>query len=306
MLSFISIVVISTTFSRLKANIISECLIKKKLFHDKSYSCVSILSDVHCPEGEWVVHGSILGTGVCAPKTECPPGEIPVLALEGGIGCSCPHGKQRREGFCSPLFIKADCSNEEILLPTNLGIGKKICPANFSCKRIEECLSYQLARTEIAKRRTKQRKSQIRYLQELVCQKERRSICCPEKNTRSLLSDEVILASQLPQTAECKKNPCHVGYQPQQNEGKYVRCIKTGEKRRDVVVVKSKWSFLPLLRVVKANCGRSRTWQYGRCVRIFWYDSTKKSGNNVKFLCQYFHFNHGWTLLHDHKNWIYV
>merc|ERR1711915_791589 len=68
---------------------ISNCLIKKSFYHIPSASCVQFPSYDLCPKGEWVVHGPTPGTAVCGPLIDCPPGEVPTLAPEGGERCSC-------------------------------------------------------------------------------------------------------------------------------------------------------------------------------------------------------------------------
>jgi len=274
-------ILISSTLAQSHYSAISNCLIKKSFYHIPSASCVQFPSYDLCPKGEWVVHGPTPGTAVCGPLIDCPPGEVPTLAPEGGERCSCPHGTYRRGTSCHHLFTQADCRNGELLLPENLKINDKICPHKFSCKQDHECKSYQKTKTEIAVRGTVDWTKQVSYLKEMVCQKDIKSICCPEDSESSMISPEVLLASLIYPSAVCGRNPCPQDHWPFLEESWNVRCLKKSEgleqcqgtltkKNGQVVCDTLDDAIRGIAPTAKDNeCGRRRVWKYEKCVRIF-------------------------------------
>ena len=254
---------------------IANCLLRKALYHFPTSSCASPLTSSICPETEGLVHDSTPGVGICAPRTSCPIGEVPVLDLEGGVRCSCPYGTHRMEGSCHHVFTRAGCRKGTLLLPENFKFGHKVCSHKFSCTASHKCKSYQVTKREIEGKMTE---VESKYLKELVCQKKSKSICCPDSNSESLLSVEVILSSLLPPTASCRRNPCPQGQWPWQIENGPAKCLKKGEgveNCRGSLVEESGWILCSIFDAInvledsKKNCGRRRRWKYGRCVRVF-------------------------------------
>ena len=232
MYSLVTTLLIHTSFSPPSSQDVAKCIIGKNLYHRQSSSCVPPLSSYPCPDGDWVVHGSTSGPGVCSLQIKCSLGEVPVLAIDGEVQCSCPHGTFWRKGSCYSLGTQADCKRGKVLLPRNLQIGKRLCSANFSCVRIEKCPSYRLAKIEMVKRQINKQADQFQYLKEMICDKEGRFICCPRNSRESLLHPEILLASLLPPRAVCRMNPCSANQKLLLDETGIVTCIKDEKKAK--------------------------------------------------------------------------
>ena len=272
MYSLVTTLLIHTSFSPPSSQDVAKCIIGKNLYHIQSSTCVPPLSSNPCPDGEWVVHGLTSGTGVCASQIECSPGKTPVLTMEGGVQCSCPHGTYWRNGYCHSLGTQADCQRGKVLIPENIQVGKRLCSANFSCIKIEKCPSYRIAKIEMAKRRLSKKADHLKYIKEMICDKEGKYICCPKTSKESLFHPEILLASLLPQKAICRRSPCSAAEKLWLNEREIVKCIKDAKEHERAIVDKNVYGKLDryarILEITE-TCGRRRTWKFGRCVRIF-------------------------------------
>ena len=236
------------------------------------------MSTTPCSNGEWIVHGSTPGTGLCAVMTNCPLGEVPVLALEGGMKCSCPDGTHKRGDRCHHLFTQANCNEGELLLPENIRMGQQECSNKFSCMTSDQCYNYQLTKTELADRNTQEYNNQREYLRDLVCHKESHSICCPEDLEGSLMTTDILLASLIPSRAVCSPNPCPSDKWPfKDSEGKVMcfkkqagvdQCIGGDLELEDETIICNILETRSLI-FKRIRCGRRRAWRLGKCRRIF-------------------------------------
>ena len=254
------------------------CLLKKELYHRATNTCIPPLLQGPCIAGEWLVLDGVHGEGVCRPVRECPPGREALLSPTEGVVCGCPDGQEEIEGSCENLFSQSICKRGEVLMPEYLNHGRETCSAGFSCTQSASCTGFTVAKTELSKKGSLRRKEKIRFLKELVCSRDPKSICCPDNNNDSLLTSHNIIQSMMPVVAKCVKNPCGQGLWPWAGPAGGLQCLKRGEDietcpfpltEEDGHLVCPIFSLRTVAPKPGRNCGRRRRWSYGRCRRIF-------------------------------------
>jgi hypothetical protein len=220
----------------------------------------------------------VRGTGVCRPKIVCRTGQIPVIGQAGGVVCGCPDGMEDVGGSCEKVFTQSVCKEGEVLLPDNFLIGSKICSDGFSCKKGSECSAFQAAKAQLGKKGSRRRKEQYYFLREMVCEKNSRSVCCPDNEEHSLFTAHNLMQSMLPPKAKCVLNPCGQGFWPWVGKDDFSQCLKRDQNAGSCPndLVEEDGDLVCRLAYVKTiapiwgqSCGRRRRWSYGRCVRIF-------------------------------------
>ena len=258
----------------------SACLMKKQLYHEETKACFPPLDQGPCMAGEWLVLASASGTstGVCSQKFVCETGERPFLYPAGGAVCGCMDGKEKFVGSCETLYSQSVCRKGQVLLLDKFVIGHHICPGQFSCKTTNDCRAFQAMKPELAPTGTKRRKEQQNFLQDLICDKNTRSVCCPDYDRESLFTPSNLIQSMLPQEHVCAVNPCPAGKWPWVGTDGICKCLyrdDTIDNCQDVIVEENGrlecqiFATRSVVPIFKRNCGRRRRKIHGRCVRLF-------------------------------------
>ena len=250
----------------------TTCLLSGLLYHPPTNTCTTPLARGPCAGGEVVVLGREPGVGECQEEVVCGDGEAPVLSLQGGVVCVCSRA------HCNTLYTRGQCGQGQVLLPSNYQLHRQECPQSFSCKRSRSCRGFKMTRAELAPRETEERQEQIDYLETMVCHKKSRSVCCPDYDKESLLSQATLLASMISPGPRCTDNPCPGDTWPWRGEDGVAVCLPhegAGEchgelVERDGRLVCPIFTVKSVAPVFRRNCGRRRRWLRGRCVRIFW------------------------------------
>ena len=163
-------------------------------------------------------------------------------------------------------------------MPEYLTPGSEICSSGFSCTESSSCTGFTLAKTQISKKGSWGRKEKIRFLKEMVCNRDSKSICCPDNNNDSLLTSHNIIHSMMSVKAKCLKNPCDQGLWPWAGPTGGLQCLKREKDaetcpfqlvEEDGTLVCPIFSLRTVAPKAGRNCGRRRRWSYGRCRRIF-------------------------------------
>ena len=163
-------------------------------------------------------------------------------------------------------------------MPEYLNHGRETCSAGFSCTQSTSCTGFTVAKTELSKKGSLRRKEEIRFLKELVCSRDPKSICCPDNNNDSLLTSHNIIQSMISVGAKCVQNPCAQGLWPWAGTAGGLQCLKRGKGveacpfplvERDGYLVCPIFSLRTVAPRPGRSCGRRRRWSYGRCRRIF-------------------------------------
>jgi len=276
-----------------------DCLVRNHLYHEDTGRCYKPLEQGPCGKGEWLgldspytgcLSNFILalyhyiistGKGVCQPKLSCISGEEPFLNPDGGAFCDCEEGKEMYKGKCEALFTVHSCNKGEVLLPEDF-LREKNCPNQFSCKEPDKCQGFIKAKEELEKEKGKSHNESSQFLNELICKKNSRRLCCPDYNNDSLLSPLTIIRSiNESKTVKCLRNPCLDGSWPwigydgvsvcKKAESHISTCIHGIEEDQGGTLTCKTHSEIQLYSLTfrKQNCGRRRRWRYGRCVRVF-------------------------------------
>ena len=205
-----------------------ECLIKNQLYYQDTGRCYDPLEQGPCRQGQWLVLGSPFagsvynclinkcyksysGAGFCEEKLTCNHGDQAYLNPKGGAYCDCEEGREKSNGRCEPLFTRGSCKEGEVLV-----LKQQKCPAQFSCRGIDNCPAYQETKRYLKNNKSKRMKV-IEFLKLLVCETDSssRAICCPEYDDNSILSPVTIIRA-LADNSEvlCMKNSCPEGSWP--------------------------------------------------------------------------------------------
>ena len=260
---------------------IPECLLEKKLYHEKTKTCVPPLEQGPCGDGQWVVLNSSSGAASCQRQFGCQDGGLPVLDHGGGAVCGCPEGQENFAGSCATLYTQSICGEGWVLLPESFYTGHKACPSMFSCQASSLCSVFKKTKQKISRKSKKRKYLEVKYLRELVCNKHTRAICCPDLNKESLLSSKNLIQSMIPPKAVCRKNPCPLGKWPWTGSDKISKCLlRDPSVEKCEVKLSEDGGRLVCPRIYKRSlapifgqkCGRRRRWTNGRCTRIFLCD----------------------------------
>ena len=75
-------------------------------------------------------------------------------------------------------------------------MGEKSCPKSFRCVKKDSCPNYRVAKLDIYWTTSRDLSAaKWRFIQDLVCDEEGDSVCCPRDNQDDLLSSRNILQS---------------------------------------------------------------------------------------------------------------
>ena len=201
-----------------------------------------------------------------------------MLDPAGGAACDCPDGKERFLGSCEILYTQSVCGEGEFLLPENFNLGNKICPDKFSAKLDQNCLAYGERGQHLSAKGTNSFKIEIAFLKGLISNKKSRTICCPEENTNSFLSPELLIKSMINSKPTCVKNPCPPEMWPWASEDNFSKCLEIDEsiKTCDVQLIEEEnvlvCRFYDIRSVsprFRRGCPRRKRFIHGRCVRVF-------------------------------------
>ena len=127
------------------------------------------------------------------------------------------------------------------------------------------------------KKGTRRRKEQYYFLREMVCEKNSRSVCCPDNEEHSLFTAPNLMRSMLPSKAKCALNPCALGFWPWFDKNGISMCLKRDKNAENCDLVEEDGHLVCQLAYVNSvapiwaySCGRRRILSYGRrrCVRI--------------------------------------
>ena len=276
-----------------------DCLVRNHLYHEDTGSCYKPLEQGPCGKGEWLSLDSpytgcmgnfILtlyhyiistGKGVCQPELSCISGKEPFLSPDGGAFCDCEEGKEMYKGKCEALFTVHSCNKGEVLVPEDF-MRERNCPNQFSCKDPDKCQGFIDAKEELEKDQGKSHNESRQFLQELLCKRNSRRICCPDFDNESLLTPLTIIKSlNESKTVKCLRNPCLDGSWPwigddgvsvcKKAESHISTCVHGIEEDEGGSLTCKTHSEIQLFSLTtrKQNCGRRRSWRYGRCVRVF-------------------------------------
>lgn len=218
---------------------------------------------------------------MCEPNLKCLPGDQPFLSPDGGAFCDCEEGKERYRGKCEVLFTVSICNEEEVLVPEDF-MRERNCPNQFSCKEPDQCPGFIKVKEELGKENRKSLREIKEFLRQLKCKRNPRRICCPDYDEESLLSPLTIIRSLNDSKAvKCIKNPCLAGSWPwrgydgdsvcKKAESHIDTCKEGFEEDEGGTLTCKTHSEIALNSFTSQNqnCGRRRSWRYGRCVRIF-------------------------------------
>jgi len=230
--------------------------------------------------------GSVLavhmqGEGCVNHSWNVKPGDEPYLSPNGGALCDCEEGKERYRGKCEALFTVSICNDEDVLVPEDF-MREKNCPNQFSCKEPDKCPGFIKVKRELGEAKGEFDTEIKKFLTQLKCKRNSRRICCPDYDQDSLLLPITMIRSLNDSKAvKCMKNPCLVGSFPWRGHGDVSVCKKAEshivtckegieEDEGGTLTCKTHSEIaLNSLTSQKKNCGRRRSWRYGRCVRVF-------------------------------------
>ena len=134
-------------------------------------------------------------SAICQDFKKCRDGEIEIVGTNALSLCGCPDGEVKHQGECQELFTQGSCSGGAILVPEKDEFS--LCLAHFDCVEHSKCEPYQLAREEVRSASGSRTSDLKAHLRTLICNKEEMKICCPHKNSFSLLSASNIVRSFL-------------------------------------------------------------------------------------------------------------
>ena len=199
----------------LRPSSVSECLVKKTMYHRQSGQCQTPLEQGPCHAGQILVPDSEPGFLKCY-SLFIPNFCTAIILQDGSVGCE--------EDSEQSLYSRGQCGAGEFLLPDNFREDTLPCPRGFSCRPSRDSLQYNSALKSFKK--GKVNVDQRQYLKELVCDYQSKSLCLPDDNGDSLFTEENLLASLMTAPARCQVNPCQAGRRPWLAEDGHYRCLQ--------------------------------------------------------------------------------
>ena len=228
---------------------VEGCLLSGQLHHPVTGSCWAPLEQGPCPPGSWLVPlAQESGEGECrARAVSCP---APVIREGGEVGCL-----EQEEEALHQAYTRAHCRQGERLVPANLALHTRPCPAHHACSR-----DYLAAWNTLQQQRSDFHKKALQHMKDMICSEEPRRVCLPDNGKSPFLAESIYQSFKNPQLV-CAENPCPQGQEPYEDENGYVECV----------------SILGLNSLSdgtsEANCRRNQVWRerdgVGKCVSRF-------------------------------------
>ena len=149
-----------------------------------------------CADTSLQIQPAVTGLATCRPplppcsaNTDVPSG------LEVAT-CGCWLGEVPHNGLCAKPFRGSLCENGQILVPTDLSVGHKLCPSSFKCTKKDFCPNYRISVKNVLWTKSKELKSyKQKVLDDLICDESGESICCPQGNDGDILTSHNLLQS---------------------------------------------------------------------------------------------------------------
>merc|ERR1712066_581821 len=188
---------------------VSECLLRRTMYHHLTGKCHPPLDQGPCSPGELLLPDSPPGTLKCSPLS------LPEF-------CSA---NIQSDGDVDMMYRRGQCGEGELLLPTNFRENTRPCAEGFTCRRSMNSEQFNSALNTVDNLFIN--KAEKRYLADLVCDFQPHSICLPDDNSDSLFSVQNLLASLKTASARCEANPCPAGRTAWLSEDGYYRCLLT-------------------------------------------------------------------------------
>merc|ERR1712066_221584 len=203
---------------------VSECLLRRTMYHHLTGKCHPPLDQGPCSPGELLLPDSPPGTLKCSPLS-LPEFCSANIQSDGEVEFEC-------EGDLDMMYRRGQCGEGELLLPTNFRENTRPCAEGFSCRTKKNSEQYNSALKTLKEKGSNYRVEK-QYLKDLVCDFKSHSICLPDDNSDSLFTMKNLLASLKTASARCEVNPCPAGRTPWLSEDGYYRCLLTTPGLRD-------------------------------------------------------------------------
>ena len=158
MLTVLTALLIATTVGRIiRKDVVSECLLRRTLYHHTSGDCLTPLDQGPCSAGSLLVPDSQPGTLTCSPLSlpeYCHGHILPSGQVECGPDHTMNHYKRGR------------CSQGQLLLPYNWRVDTRPCPQGFSCRSAGSSQQYNSARRTIKDRWSVGNSDEMQYMKD--------------------------------------------------------------------------------------------------------------------------------------------
>jgi len=265
---------------------IVACLLNSTFFHPVYGKCAQFQEEGFCADAALIVLPDLdTGTATCRPEPDpCTPDRD---YSRGGIEsseCGCGSSEVEHDGYCVKPFTKTSCPEGKLLVPVDFSEGHRTCPKSISCVEKNSCPNYRLTEINIKYTESEsQKKLKQEFLNHLLCDEEKNSLCCPDDNEDDLLTPDNILQTYKSPQYECVDNPCQDGYWPfEDDDTGFMKCFQADDTvkncRLDIKFHKNQTEVLScelfaLNSVLgqKKNCRQGWMWaeRVERCIQLF-------------------------------------
>jgi len=263
---------------------IAACLMNRTFFHPLYRKCAQFREEGFCADSSLIVVPDLeTGTGTC--QTSPPTCHPNIDWVRGGIEsseCGCGNSDVEHDGFCVKPFTLATCPEGKVLLPADFTEGHISCPRSMSCVEKDSCPNYRTTAINIKYTESESRKKlKQQFIDDLVCDEGKNSLCCPDDNEDDILIPANILQTYRDPKYECADNPCQDGYWPFEDETGVMKCFpgdETLEGCRDGLTFKNgtqelTCEFFELFSVIAdvKKCRRGWMWapRPKKCIQVF-------------------------------------